>query len=466
MRESTARLFTLPRRVLIGGIATVSLWVFIAGYGAFRLREAETTMRAGPVLTVVQPDIPTSTDVEILEGFDPLMFREQMLTWSTLALSAQPRPAIVVWPEAMSTMPPLNPELLELATIDSPTDPLHSLRETGREWEKILRTWVDKSGVPLLTGGPVWIPAVRGEAGIARSYNAATIIEPGTAHLQRQPKMRLFPVGEFMPWEGTMMHDWLDRWINRKVRVTATPPISPGERREIFELKPAAAGSLPNNAAAAFRYAICLCSEILFSETSTVFLKADGARKPVDFLINISNDGFLQRTEGQMIHFHVLPFRAVEARIGIARSSNTGVSGFVKPTGEIYGEVVNARGEHWTGRGAPELPLIAELVKFRAEREHELAGNPALASRVREMIARIEALRQEAGVTGQSTQPVSIDSRRTLYSRSDDWFAKTMFGLLLLGLAGAAISPAIGLLSRLKKLGGRFSIIETTTTHL
>jgi apolipoprotein N-acyltransferase len=56
-----------------------------------------------------------------------------------------------------------------------------------------------------------------------------------------------------------------------------------------------------------------------------------------------------------VLHASVPPFRAVEARVGIARSCNTSISGFVKPTGEMYGEVVNARGQSWTGMGAPEL---------------------------------------------------------------------------------------------------------------
>ena len=417
------------RRFPISSGATLAVWLFIAGYGAFRLHEADTTMQAGPALTVVQPDIPTSTAIELAAGFDPLLFREQMLAWSAQGLAAHPRPAMIVWPETMTTMPALNAEWLESTSAE----------ETGRAWRNTLRGWVDRSGVSLITGGPVQIPGSTPES--TQVYNAATVFAPGAAQLRHQSKMRLFPIGEFVPWKGTVLHDWLDRWVNGRRRVTHAPEITPGERREIFPL---------GQGAPAFHYAIALCSEILFAETSTVFLPGNGTRKPVDFLVNISNDGFLQRTEGQMIHFHVLPFRAVEARIGIARSSNTGVSAFVKPTGEIYGEVVNARGEHWTGCGAPELPLIAELVKFRTQHEHELAGNPALADQVRGMIARIETLRAEAGITGQSTQPVYVDSRRTLYSRSGDAFAKGMFGLLLLGLAGAALGslgrrfPALG----------------------
>jgi hypothetical protein len=110
-------------------------------------------------------------------------------------------------------------------------------------------------------------------------------------------------------------------------------------------------------------------------------------------------------------------------RAGIVRSSNTGISGFVKPTGEMYGEVVNARGQSWTGMGAPELPRIAALVKFRREHQAELATDPTAAAHVTSEIAAIEELRRTAGVSGQSTQRLYVDSRRTLYSHICDLFS-------------------------------------------
>jgi hypothetical protein len=94
-----------------------------------------------------------------------------------------------------------------------------------------------------------------------------------------------------------------------------------------------------------------------------------------------------------------------------------------EPTGEMYGEVVNARGESWTGLGAPELPRIAALVKFRRDHAAEFATDPVLAVHVTSEIAAIEELRRTAGVSGQSTQRLYVDSRRTLYSRIGDIFS-------------------------------------------
>ena len=99
----------------------------------------------------------------------------------------------------------------------------------------------------------------------------------------------------------------------------------------------------------------------------------------------------------------------------------------------MYGEVVNARGQSWTGLGAPELPRIAALVKFRRDHAAELATDPAVAAHVTSEIAAIEELRRAAGVSGQSTQRLYVDSRRTLYSRTGDILP---YGLLVFTCAG------------------------------
>lgn len=66
---------------------------------------------------------------------------------------------------------------------------------------------------------------------------------------------------------------------------------------------------------------------------------ADAGGKRVDFLANISNDGwFLHRNELPQ-HFAICTFRAVENRVGIARTVNTGISGFIDPNGRSYEKI-------------------------------------------------------------------------------------------------------------------------------
>ena len=52
----------------------------------------------------------------------------------------------------------------------------------------------------------------------------------------------------------------------------------------------------------------------------------------------VSNDGWWGNTPGHKRLFDFCRLRAIETRRAIARSANTGISGFISPTGENIGE--------------------------------------------------------------------------------------------------------------------------------
>lgn len=408
--------------------STVVVWGLIPFYGTYRLREAQSAVRVGPTISIVQPDVPIGDGV--LEGFDPDLYLDDMIVLSNRALSNSPPTSLVVWPEAMSPMPSINEELIE-ATGVLP-EPWSTRRAEGRSVQDRIRKWIDTGSrpTPLLLGTHAWIPQ-----GTNRSdwlhYNAAVMVENDrSVPRRRQFKCKLFPGGEQIPFKGTWLHSMLTRLVIGSGSSGPFEGYEPGEHRMVFQLAPGH-----------HRFIVNLCYEILFAETSGVFLDSSTAGKPFDFLVNVSNDGIFRRSHGLMVHWWSLQFRAVEARVGIARAANTGISGFVKPTGEVYGEVKNDQGKIWSGLGAPELPLIADVVR-RRQREEDMMRNSAQYERLTNDIERIQRMRKQAGVSGQSTQPIYIDSRRTLYSRSNDFFAKTLFVLLCLAaLCGLVNRP-------------------------
>ncbi len=403
--------------VLLGGwrrarfsVAGVAVgWIAIACYGAFRLHESQQTMRPGPIIGVVQPDIPMTGGIQ--HGFDSRVFLQEMLALSDQSAARQPPPQLIVWPETMAVVPPLNSEWLRMKNVAG-----ESLR-ASEEFEQALREWTRRAGIPLLVGTTA-VASRRDNPKALDVYNSAIRFDPKLGqNAQRQDKQRLFPLAESIPWRGTFIHTLLDRWVASHSSVPSSGGwYTRGEQREVFELPATTTPSAP------LHYAVSMCVELCYAESCGTFLKNAHGGKAADFFVNMSNDGIFQRNRAQVWHASMSAFRAVEARAGIARSSNTGISGFVKPTGEMYGEVVNARGESWTGLGAPELPRIAALVKFRQEHAAELATGPALAAHVTSEIAAIEELRRAAGVSGQSTQHVYVDSRRTVYSCIGDLF--------------------------------------------
>jgi apolipoprotein N-acyltransferase len=393
----------------------VAVWVFIAGYGAYRLAETARTVRPGPVIAVVQPDVPYRAG--IARGFDPKVYLQEMLARTESALQQQPAPVLAVWPEAMSTMPPINAELMRAG--DDVPKWLAPSRDEGLATATALREWSAARGLPLLVGSVAW----RQEASEWRLSNAAISFTPNDAtNAPFQSKMRLFPGGEHIPFPGTFLHGWLTKLV--QLGGVPVDNYTAAQQREIF-----------SSTSDSSRFVVNLCYEVLFADSSGVFLSGADGQKPFQYLLNISNDGVFRRSRGQLVHWRALPFRAVEGRIGIARAANTGISGFVKPTGEMYGEVRNAKGQIWTGEGAPELPLIADVVK-RRQAGKEFLSQPGEYSRLTNDIASIIAMRAAAGVSGASTQPVYLDSRRTLYSRTGDVFAGVMLALMLAGALG------------------------------
>jgi apolipoprotein N-acyltransferase len=142
----------------------------------------------------------------------------------------------------------------------------------------------------------------------------------------------------------------------------------PGEEFRSFSMQPPSAPSKE------FRFGIPICYEDVMPYVCREFARGEG-RKRVDFLLNISNDGWFGRGVQQPQHLAICVFRAVENRVGIARAVNTGISGFIKPTGRLH-----------------------DLV----------AGDPS---------------HRWPGIAGYSVARLTVDSRYSYYSRYGDWFA-------------------------------------------
>ena len=78
------------------------------------------------------------------------------------------------------------------------------------------------------------------------------------------------------------------------------------------------------------RIGMLICYELIFP-----YLSRENTRNGANLLVNITNDAWYGRTSAPYQHFSMAVFRAVENRRALARSANTGISGFVDPTGKI-----------------------------------------------------------------------------------------------------------------------------------
>ena len=87
-------------------------------------------------------------------------------------------------------------------------------------------------------------------------------------------------------------------------------------------------------------FSVLICFEDLFPELSRK-LVMNGA----GFLINITNDAWYKKTSAAYQHFQASVFRAIENRAFLVRAANTGISGFIHPTGRIISLVKDKKGE-------------------------------------------------------------------------------------------------------------------------
>jgi apolipoprotein N-acyltransferase len=151
---------------------------------------------------------------------------------------------------------------------------------------------------------------VDAEPGIGTRYfnSAFFLTEQGIT--AKYDKIRLVPFGEYVPLAGLLgfVRGWAE-FISE---------FQPGTARRVFSFHEAPFG-------------VVICYEGLFPDLFRQFV-ANGAR----FMVNITNDAWFGETSGPWQHLGVLPLRAVENRVAIARAANTGVSAVIEPSGRIH----------------------------------------------------------------------------------------------------------------------------------
>jgi len=269
---------------LAGGALAAFVIIFAAVwfYGKWRIYHIHE-------LTVNSP----SASVAVVQGnidqaikWDPEFQTSSTLKYVHLSfLTKKSKPDLVVWPETATPFYFLkNADLSELV--------LNGIRETGADF---------------LIGSPSF--------GLAENtveyFNSAYLIDSGGNIKGRYDKAHLVPFGEYVP-----LKKWLP-FIGKMVE--GIGDFRSGERGHTIQW-------------GKYRIGIQICYEIIFPDLSRAMVKNDAA-----LLINITNDAWYGRTSAPFQHFSMAVFRAVENRRSLIRSANTGISGFIDPTGKVIG---------------------------------------------------------------------------------------------------------------------------------
>ncbi len=307
------------RQVLaLAGIALIfAAWI---GYGWHCLRDLELTKDDAGIF-VMQPSIRQDVKWDREQYEKSLqVFRE--LTGRAAADSAQ----TVIWPEGAM-----------VAELD---------RDARKRND--LRAIIDSTGVDIFTGFQHYTYDPDHPAGM-RSYNTASLFTATNFHNSMYFKNILVPVGERMLWLRLFPFLW---------------GVKLGQANWEFGTDLAWYESRGR------RFSPSICYELafpgIFHRMAIPRDTLSGDFSKCDYLANITNDAWFGTSYGPWLHAMMSRFRAVENRIQIYRSANTGISLIVDPKGKLLGqtklfEVANLTAPLYT---TPKIPLIRRIYNY------------------------------------------------------------------------------------------------------
>jgi apolipoprotein N-acyltransferase len=178
---------------------------------------------------------------------------------------------------------------------------------------------------PLLTGAPY----IEDQETI---YNAAVLITPQAELVDYYGKQHLVPFAEHIPfWEVPAVRGF----FQNAVGIGAV--WSPGREFRLFDVRidgsgrPASDGSgREDTTGGRIRIATPICFEDSFGYIGQHF-----ARNGADLFVNLTNNSWSRSESAQIQHFVSARFRAIENRIPLVRSTNSGLTGVVDGYGRL-----------------------------------------------------------------------------------------------------------------------------------
>ncbi len=270
------------RLYLMRRVAPVAATVVLAaGYGVWRMKTLP--LRDVGVVGMVQPNVGYD------EKWDNKPFRKDDNIADLLRLSEQvravSRPDLIIWPEAA----------------------IAGYVQSQPAWEQAISAFARVGHTPMLVGG--LYADIRSRTDY--DYFNAAMLYDSTGDRKSNPVYRkhyLVPIVERVPFVPP-------RWF-KKLRFFGG--FGRGKDFPIFQV-------------GIGRFGVAICYESIFED-----LARRDRRTGADCLVSITNDAWYGLTSAPYQHESHLVLRAIETRMGIARSANSGISEFLDPLGRAF----------------------------------------------------------------------------------------------------------------------------------
>ena len=275
-----AQLVAQPKQLFTrwatAGVALLLISHF--GYGAWRSGQLSDERPEKLAVALIQGNVEQS------QKWDPALRQvtiDRYLSLSKQALAEHPD--LLIWPEAATPFYLQDPSPLAAQVHDLPKH----------------------SGVPLLVGTPAYQTLSNGEY---QYLNSAFLIGSDGLRQGRSDKVHLVPFGEYVPL-GRLL-SFVDKLV------VGVGDFVPGT------IVPLPLGE--------HHVGVLVCYEVIFP-----YLARQHVHQGADLLVNITNDAWFGRSSAPYQHLAMARFRAIENRIWLARSANTGISALIAPSGEV-----------------------------------------------------------------------------------------------------------------------------------
>jgi len=368
------------RYSLFSFVVVCSAVIAAVAYGRWRVAQEGQCVQAGPKVALLQSNVPQSVKRSFESGqelFDGLMEHSKA--------AAETGAELIVWPETMVQ-----------AYLDAQVWRFLVSAEEAQGLDKALREHAQGRAYVLVGAYGAELQQNGQDRYLAR-YNSAFLYRPdGRQDEKRYDKIHLVPFGEVLPLRRSFA--WFYELL---MKIKFIPynfdySLDYGSRYTVFEMaggnrKAEEGGPKTEDGLATSelrpegRFGVMICYEDTVPAIAREFALDKQGAKRLDWLVNISNDGWFVRFKDKQVlpsaelpqHAAVCVFRAVENRLAVLRSVNTGISCVIDSLGRI--------------------------------RDGYLEGTLP-----REAMAR-------TGMAGWLTDRVPIDRRTTFFSKYGEW---------------------------------------------
>jgi apolipoprotein N-acyltransferase len=267
------------RAAAVAGVVLIAIGLIFFGHKTVEVKPAINSS-PGAIVVALQPNVPMDL-VKSTAEMQSLLDRHVTMTEEAIkTLPDDGTPRLVVWPES----------------------PMNFAYGSDAQLRELLVNFATRNKTAVLFNSQEPAP----NDGI---YNSAVFVNEQGRLIAQYDKIRLLPFGEYVP---------LPRWMPGANLITAiVGDFTAGDKFTLMPVGQTRAGVF-----------ICV-------ESAYPFIARSLANEGADVLINISNDGYLGPTAVMQQHLANAIFRAVENDRPIMRVTNTGITAYITPRGEV-----------------------------------------------------------------------------------------------------------------------------------